>query len=205
MNRWLRLIAAVAASGALLSGCATTIQSDVIAFHEWPGDLPDRTFSFSRTPAQEASLEYRSYEDMVRNELSRLGYIPDTERRAAALDVTLDYGVRTAQVVVAEPYDPFWYGPGFYPGWGWRHRGPGPFYDPFWGPPLQQTVYPLYSRRLHITIARSADRKTLYEVEVVSEGNNGSLPAVMPYMVRSAFSDFPGRSGVMHSVRLKME
>ena len=205
MIRWLRFIVAVTALGILLTGCATTIQSDVIAFHEWPGDLPDRTFAFKRTPAQEASLEYRSYEDMVRNELSRLSYIPDTEGRGTALVVTLSYDVRAAQLLVAQPYDPFWYGPGFYPGWGWRHRGPYPAYDPFWGPPMQPAVYPIYSRRLHIVIARTSDKKTLYEVEVVSEGNNAVLSTAMPYMVRSAFSDFPGQSGVMHSVRLKME
>jgi hypothetical protein len=206
MTRWLRCIVAVVALGSLLTGCATTIQSDVIAFHDWPNDMPDRTFAFKRTPEQEASLSYRSYEHMVRNELSRLGYIPDVEERGrAALTVALDYEVRTAQVIVTEPYDPFWYGPGFHPGWGWRHGGAYPYYDPFWGPPMRQTSYPLYSRRLHITITHTSDKKALYEVEVVSEGYNADLPAAMPYMVRSAFQDFPGRSGVAHSVRLKME
>lgn len=140
----------------LLTGCASTIRSDVIAFHEWPAELPDRSFTFARTPEQAASLEYRTYEDQVRNELSRLGFIPDADHKGAALTVALAYGVRMVQVVVTEPaYDPFWYGPGFYPGWGWR-RGRYP-YDPFWGQPLRQTAYPVYSRSLHIIIARTAE------------------------------------------------
>jgi hypothetical protein len=202
----LRFIAAlITLSGLLvLSGCASTIQSDVIAFHQWPAEMPNRTFAFTRTAEQDASLEYRSYEDLVRNELTRLGYIPDTEKRGAALSVALSYEVRAAQIVVTEPYDPFWYGPGFYPGWGWRHGG-YPYYDPFFRPPMQQTVYPFYTRRLHIMITGAKDKKPLYEVEVSSEGRNAALSTAMPYMVRSAFSDFPGQSGVMHRVKLKID
>lgn len=196
---------ALGLGGFLLTGCASTIRSDVIAFHEWPAELPDRSFTFSRTPEQAASLEYRMYEDQVRNELSRLGFIPDVDRKGSALTVALSYGMRMAQVVVTEPaYDPFWYGPGFYPGWGWR-RGRYP-YDPYWGPPMRQTAYPIYSRSLHVVITRTAEpARPLYEVEVVSEGENGNLSEAMPYMIRSAFDNFPGQSGVLHSVKLKVE
>ena len=206
MIKRLRILAATIMLGALLTGCATTIQSDVIAFHQWPADMPgaNSTFAFQRTAEQDASLEYRTYEDMVRNELLRLGYIADTEKRGAALTVAISYDVRAVQVVVDQPYDPFWYGPGFYPGWGWRHGG-YPFYDPFFGPPMRQTVYPIYTRRLHIAITGTADKKPLYEVEVASEGRNAALPAAMPYMIRSAFADFPGQSGVMHRIKLKMD
>ena len=203
MMAWIVLVV----FGGLLSGCASTIQSDVIAFHQWPADMPARTFSFQRTPEQEASLEYRSYEDLVRNQLSRLGYTPDTNGHGAALSVAISYEVRAEQVVVTEPYDPFWYSPGFYPGWGWRHGGPYPYYDLFYGPRLQQTVYPEYTRHLHILITDTAAKKPLYEVEVSSEGRHAALAKAkaMPYMIRSAFQDFPGQSGLMHSVRLKVE
>ncbi|HEY4317024.1 MAG TPA: DUF4136 domain-containing protein [Herbaspirillum sp.] len=204
MIQRLRLIAATILLGILLTGCAATIQSDVIAFHQWPAEMKERTFAFRRTADQDASLEYRTYEDLVRNELLRLGYIADTEKRGAALTVALSYDVRTAQIVVNQPYDPFWYGPGFYPGWGWRHGG-YPYYDPFFGPPMQQTVYPIYTRRLHVAIDATSDKKPLYEVEVSSEGRNADLSKAMPYMVRSAFADFPGESGVMHRVKLKMD
>jgi hypothetical protein len=204
MIQRLRVFAALILLGLLLTGCAATIQSDVIAFHQWPADMKERTFAFQRTAEQDASLEYRTYEDLVRNELLRLGYIADTEKRGAALTVAISYDVRAAQVVVNEPYDPFWYGPGFYPGWGWRHGG-YPYYGPFYGPPMQQTVYPIYTRRLHVAINATSDKKPLYEVEVSSEGRNADLPRAMPYMVRSAFADFPGESGVMHRVKLKID
>jgi hypothetical protein len=205
MIRRLRFIVTSIVLGILLTGCASTIRSDVIAFHQWPADLPVRTFAFQRTPEQETSLEYRSYEDLVRNELSRLGYIPDAEKRGAALTVAISYDVRSAQVVVTEPYDPFYYGPSFYPGWGWRHGGSSySYYDPFFGPPMQQTIYPIYTRRLHILITNTSDKKPLYEVEVASEGRKPALQLAMPYMIRSAFTDFPGQNGVMHQVKLKI-
>lgn len=55
---------------ALLSGCATsTIRSNVTAFNEWPASLPDKSFVFERTKAQDQDLEYRSYENLVRAEV----------------------------------------------------------------------------------------------------------------------------------------
>jgi hypothetical protein len=205
MIRRLRFIVVFIALGVLLTACATTIQSDVIAFHQWPADLPVRTFAFSRTPEQDASLEYRTYEVMVRNALSRLGYIPDTEQHGAALIVTISYDVRGEHVVITEPYDPFYYGAGFYPGWGWQYGGPSPYFDPFYGPPMRQSIYPIYTRHLHIAITGASGKKALYEVDVVSEGGRPGLAFAMPYMIRSAFLDFPGQSGVMRRVRLKMD
>jgi hypothetical protein len=55
-----------------------------------------------------------------------------------------------------------------------------------------------------VVIARAANGRKLFDTTVVSEGSNGSLPAVMPYLVRSAFTDFPGKSGVPRQVELKM-
>lgn len=206
-----RLLGALLVAGsALLAGCATTITSDVTAFHAWPADLKDKSFAFTPVKGQEESLEYRNYEQLVRNELLRLGF-SDANATKAALKVSFSYGMQSGTVVVTQPmYDPFWYGPG-YPGYrGWRGRpygpwGPGPFYDPFWGPPMQTTAFPVFQRRLHLEIARADGGQKLYEVTVDSEGREATLPMAMPYMVRSAFSDFPGPSGVPRHVELKLD
>jgi len=58
---------------------------------------------------------------------------------------------------------------------------------------------------LHVVIMQAADGKKLYDTTVVSEGSNGSLAAIMPYLVRSMFADFPGKNGVPRQVELKME
>lgn len=203
-----RVTVLIAVLCVLLAGCATTIRSEVIAFNEWPADLPDKSFVFERTKEQENDLEYRNYENLVRQELLRLGFVEAADPRSARLKVTVSYSIHVRDVRVVQPVivDP-WYGPPFFgPNWGY---GYSPFYDPFWyGPPIveqRESRYQLFTRQLRIVIAQAADSKRLYDVSVASEGTNGALAAVMPYMIRSAFTDFPGPSGVPRQVDLKMK
>ena len=208
-RRWITGI--LIAFSALLTGCASTIRSDVTAFHEWPSSLPDKSYVFERTREQNDSLEYLNYENLVRAELSRLGFVEAPAATKPSLKAAVSYSISGRDVtevypVVVNPY-PYWYGPA------WRgYYGPGyygPFYDPFWyGPPVVEnrvSQYQLFTRQLRISLSRMSDGKKLYETTVVSEGTNGSLAAVMPYMVRSAFKDFPGPSGVPRRVEMKME
>lgn len=204
MKTWLSI--GILAASALLTGCSTIIRSDVTAFHEWPARLPDKSYVFERTKEQNESLEYRSYENLVRNELNRLGFMEAPAATKPALKAAISYGisgrdVREEYPVIVNPY-PYWYGPA------WRGYY-GPFYDPFWfGPPMVErrvSQYQLFTRQLRIVLAQMADGKKLYETTVVSEGNNGSLATVMPYMVRSAFADFPGKNGIPQRVELKMD
>lgn len=196
----------------LLGGCAsTTIRSDVTVFHEWPAELREKVFVFERTREQDNDLEYRSYENLVRSELLRLGFVEASTVQPARLKVTLVYGVKVRDVRVIEGTmsDPFWYNSPLY-AHRWRGRGYyGPFYDPFW--PIAPTTeyvdntYQVYSRQVRIGMAQLPSAKKLYDVTVNSEGTNGSLAAVMPYLVRSAFIDFPGQSGVPRTITLTMQ
>lgn len=199
----------------VLSGCASTIQSQVTAFHEWPAEVRDKSFVFGENKEQDNQLEYRTYRNLVRNELLRLGFTENPLGRTPNLKVSFTYDlksrdVRVMQSVAVDPFyaSPF-YGAPFY-GSPWHRYGYyGPFYDPFWyGPPRieqYETQFVLYTRQLKVEIARISDAKKLYETTVISEGRNGSLAAVMPYMVHSAFADFPGKSGVPRIVQLKIE
>jgi len=199
---WLAVLLAL-----FLSGCAGTIvRSEVTAFHEWPA-ATEKSYAFGRDAAQANDLEYRNYENLVRAELQRLGF---SESADARLKVSLAYQVDARDMRVVEPVivDP-WYGPGFFG----RHRYPygfySPFADPFWfGPPVVQPVerrFVLYSRQLKITITRAADGRNLYQVTVNSQGQTPTLAAVMPAMVRSAFAEFPGPSGVPRILEVKAD
>lgn len=200
----------ILALSALLSGCGTMIASNVTTFHEWPDALPDKSYVFERTREQNDDLEYRNYENLVRNELGRLGFKEAPASTKPSLKVALAYrigpprDVREVYPVVVNPYPyyPYWPGPA------WRGHY-GPFYDPFWyGPPIVEhrvAQYQLFTRQFHVEIARMADGKKLYETTAVSDGTNGSLAAVMPYLVHSAFKDFPGKSGVPQRVELRMQ
>jgi hypothetical protein len=206
MKRWL-IAVVLAGAGALMAGCTTpTIRSEVTAFHEWPANLQDRTYVFERTREQDNNLEYRNYENLVRAELNRLGFVEASDAKAIRLKASLGYSinvrdVRVSEPVVIDPY-PYWYGPA------WRGYY-GPFYDPFWfGPPVverRDISYQLFTRQLKIALSQAPNGRKLYETTVVSEGSNGSLAAVMPYMVRSAFTDFPGQNGVPRRIELKMQ
>ncbi|HEX2530293.1 MAG TPA: DUF4136 domain-containing protein [Burkholderiaceae bacterium] len=200
-------------AGTLLVGCASPkIRSEVTVFQDWPTDLREQSFVFERTRNQANNLEYRNYENLVRNELHRLGFTDATSQDTAKLKVSMNYGISTRDVRVIEPVivDPLWYGAPMYgPRWGGYYGPYWPYYDPFWyGPPIteyRESNYELFKRQLHVAISRAADGKNIYDVTVVSEGRNGSLAAVMPYMVHSAFLDFPGKSGTTRRVELKMK
>lgn len=207
-----RILFLIAAASLLLSGCASVVESNVTAFHAWPADASGKSFVFAPAKEQEGNLEYASYAQLIRRQLQALGFTEAAERKDARLAVSFRYGMNTEQVVVTRPaYDPFFYGPP--PGWGrfgphpYGFYGPyGPFYDPFWyGGPMQTTSYPVFLRRLQIGIANAGDGKQLYDVVVDSDGNRGGLSAAMPYMVRAAFSDFPGPSGVTRHIAIKVD
>jgi hypothetical protein len=199
MNAWRYALLLFALT---LSGCATTIKSEVTTFHEWPNYVQDKTYVFERTQEQENDLEYRNYEKLVRAELKRLGFTEQTDMRSARLKASFSYSntARDVRVVYPVVVDPYWYGPpwrGFY----------SPFYDPFWyGPPRverREENYQVFTRQFRFILAQTADGKKVYDVTVVNEGTRGSLARVMPFMVRAAFADFPGKSGVPHLVELK--
>lgn len=205
------LIITLAAAMLLLSACSTPmIRSEVTAFHEWPAQLPGKSFVFERNRAQDGSLEYRAYENLVRAELLRLGFTEAALNASPVLKVNFSYQVSERDVRIVQPVvvHPGGWGPSYYgPRWpGYRYYDPF-FYDPLWyGPPVvsyQESNYRLYKRQLQIAIARAGDAKKLFDVTVVSEGQNPALAAVMPYLVKSAFSEFPGRSGVPRKVELE--
>ena len=205
--RWL----VVAAIGTLLSACASSVvRSDVTVFHEWPADLREKVYVFERSKEEDHNLEYRNYENLVRGELRRLGFVEAATTQAARLKVLVAYGIRGRDVRVIEGSvtDPFWtVAPGY--GHRWRGRGYyGPYYDPFLptAPTAEfiENTFQVYTRQLKVTIAQAQSGRKLFDVTVNSDGTIGTLAAVMPYMVRSGFAEFPGASGVPHHVDLKM-
>ena len=200
----------------LLTGCASTIRSEVTAFHQWPTTVPAPSFVFERTDTQTQSLEYRSYEALVRGALQQQGLHEAGANEKAALQVTLDAGISGRDVRIVETvlvdswYGTPWMGPrAFGPYWGGWPGVAYPFYSPMWpSMPVareQERRYTVFHRQLTIKIKAAADGQPLYDVTVRSEGKEGNLAKVMPYLVQSAFADFPGKSGVPRVVELKMK
>ncbi|MFT5588153.1 MAG: hypothetical protein ACI9ZF_000310 [Bradyrhizobium sp.] len=194
----------------LLAGCASTVRSNVTVFSDWPAALPAQTYVFERSEVQNKDLEYLNYENLVRNEVRRLGLTEAETSQTPNLKIVLSYNVNVVDVRTVQPVyvDPFFYSGGFYGGGFYSRRHFGFGYDPFFrGPPIvdyQERVYQIYKRQLHVLISRHTDGKSLYDVRVNSQGENPALAVVMPYMVRSAFAEFPGKNGTARTIDLKV-
>lgn len=204
----------------LLSGCASRIRSEVTTFHQWPATATGMSFAFTQQDSEPSGLERRSYEDLIRAELVRVGLREAEAGQQSTLAVSFNASVAARDVRVIETvlvdswYGTPWYGPGYYgPYWGgWPGYGypyASPFYGPFGaGMPVarqQERRYTVNSRVLKVAIRDTSAAKTLFEVTVRSEGKEGNLAKLMPYLVRSAFADFPGKSGTPRVVDLKFD
>ena len=199
---------------ALLTGCASTIQSEVTAFHEWPQDFSNKSFVFEQTEEQAKDLMHRNVENLIRKELIRVGLTEPAEKESPQLKVLFSSAITGRDVHVIETlmvdswYGTPWYGPGYYspyfgrPGWG------PPFYGNMWPSiPMAREVerrYTVFHRELKIKIIDLASGRPIYDVTVSSDGKVGNLAKIMPYLVQSAFTDFPGKSGVPHIIKLKI-
>lgn len=196
----------------LLTGCASTLRSEVTAYHEWPNDAAGKSFAFAHRDAESQSLERQNVENLVRAQLLRVGLRDPAPGEAAQLAVRVDYtndgrDVRVVETVLADPwYGSPWYGPGFYsPYWGWSGYG-HPFYRPMWPTmPVARDIerrYTVFRRELKVKIADSG--RPLHEVTVRSEGQERNLASVMPYLAEAAFRNFPGPSGVPQVIETKI-
>lgn len=196
---WRAVVPAIAATTALLSGCTTYVSTQVTAFSNWSGSDATRTYAFARTPAQQNSIEQATYEQLVANELDANSFrqVPSA---AARYLVGLDYSIHGDTVTVSQPV---YYG-NPWPGPYWRPIGPwGPF-GPF--PPDYVTQsYPVFTHMLGIRMTERASGKEVYNVTARNTDEEASLVRAMPYLVRSALSDFPLGNGVVRTVRIRYD
>jgi hypothetical protein len=209
------LILPLIATVLFLTGCATTLRSEVTAYHEWPNDAAGKTFDFQHHEGDTQSLERQNVENLVRAQLLRVGLRDPGPGEAAQLSVRVEYAndgrdVRVVETVLVDPwYGSPWYGPGFYnPYWGWSGYG-HPFYRPMWPSiPMARDVerrYTVFRRELKVKISEAGSGRPLHEVTVRSEGQEGNLAIVMPYLAEAAFRNFPGPSGVPQVIEMKLK
>ena len=206
-------VAAGTALALLLGGCATTYRSDVTTFHQWPAQMADKSYVFEVPPQQDDTLEWRSYQELVRGELARLGF-RDANGATPALTVSMRFTTTDIPVPVLEPVMSPFYSPMVHPMGRFGYRGfhrrywggwYSPFYDPFWSPAYQVSVEHQYRRELQVSIKQASDARRLFDVTVHNTSRELSTPQVMPALVRSAFADFPGPSGAARRVEVTLD
>lgn len=210
------LTIATAAMSLLLAGCATTIRSDVTTFHQWPDQLPEKTYVFEAPMPQDDTLELRSYQNLVRGELARLGFQDVSGGASPAMQVSMRFMTTDIPVRVYQPvyshFDYYWMPRSAFMmrpyrrGYGYWRGAYSPFYDPFWygTPAFYESIQHNYRRELQVAI-KARDGKRLFDVTVQNLSREMSTPAIMPALVHSAFVEFPGVSGVARRVELKQE
>jgi len=195
----------------LLSGCATTIHSNVTAFNDWPADIQDKSYAFEAPQGADDTLEHRNYQALVATELNKLGFHQATGSEQPKLLVGMKYFTIDHPVRVLEADDPYMWGPYWGPRyyrWGYPRFG---YYSPFWNDPYRwgpmyvtERVKHQYQRQLRITINSNTGRK-LYDVTVQNTSSVQATPHVMPALVQSAFTGFPGQNGVPRNIDITID
>ncbi|RFU46807.1 DUF4136 domain-containing protein [Paraburkholderia sp. DHOC27] len=197
-DRWTqRAVLMLAALTALLSGCTSYVTTQVTAFSDWRGNDASRTYAFTRSPAQQNSIEQSTYELLVANQLAVQSFRQVDEQQAHYL-VGLSYGTHAETVNVAEPvfYSSPWPGPF----WG-RPYDPWGAYGPF-PPAYVNQSYPVFTHSLGIRITDRATGKEVYNVMARNAGEEPSLVRAMPYLVSSALADFPLGNGAVRTIKM---
>jgi Domain of unknown function (DUF4136) len=192
-----------------LSACATGLPTQVSRFQAMPAPA-GQTFVIQAARAEDrGGLEFAQYADLVRRNLTALGYTEARSARDASFVVTLDYGVdqgRERVIATPDPFgDPWGYrGFGYRPYWSrWGYGGFGryrsPFYwgwhDPFWGGGYDVRSYTLYTSFLDMDIKRTGDGQSLFEGHAQARSQSNELPRLVPNLIEAMFTGFPGNSG----------
>lgn len=196
---------------AWLSGCASTLAARVTSFNQWPADVAGSTFSFISRAGAPGELEHAAYQTYVQTELEKRGF-----RRAAAgqngrLQVDVTTGNRSEQKTAVSPVyqdtpvflPPYRDAAGrLYPGV-WAHDPFGPRYV---GDRVVNYTVQVSSLQLRILDSHgvpAGQSRTVFESKAVYQGESRyeNLPAVVPYLVRAVFDDFPGQNGQVRVVK----
>jgi len=211
-----KLVAAASPLALLVLGaCAQSFDARVNRFSMLPPPAQGETFTIQAEEQQlQGSIEFRSYAQLVAQQLERFGYRQATDPRAANLVVSLDYFVDNGRERVTTTPGFTGWGPGWGWGWGgWGRWGRWGFYDPFWGPGFaggwggagwgpEVRSYTVYNSQLRMEINRTNSGERLFEGTARATSRNDDLPWLVPNLIEAIFTGFPGNSGETIKVRI---
>lgn len=193
-KNWLILMALIALP---LTGCSSSIVSDVTRFHNLPTPAAETIEVLAMDPNLQNSLEFGQYAQLVGQQLGTIGYQPPTSDTPSRLMARIGYGMRPIEGISDN-------GPrssiGIGVGSGGRRSGVGVGVG-ISMPLGESEARQEYNRYLALEIIRRSDGVKLYEGQVISKGRE-SLPTIMPYLISAIFQDFPGQSGSSNRVKV---
>jgi hypothetical protein len=202
MHISIKILSLVAFAGALTS-CAT-VQSDVTRFHALPPQGSGQTFTI-RPASSRNALEFGTYASRIASHLQKYGW---TQSSSGSADYTVlvDYQMggsheRHGSVPIM----------GQTGGGTTYHRGSvntygsyGSTYGSYSGTSYTPATFgvvgsapysvTVHDRYLDMNISDRGGR-SVFEGRVVSTGSSADIAAVLPQMIDSLFTKFPGESG----------
>lgn len=205
----------------LLAACTATLPANVARFQAMPAPSGQSFTIQAADPADNGSLEFRTYANLVRDRLVAQGYQAAASPEAATLQVTLDYGVSNGRERIASrpgfgPSFGGYYGRGFYSPYRYPYYGRGyyrpyhygSFYDPFWGSAWDQPEvysYTVFNSYVDMKIARTANKESVFEGRAEANTRSDDLTRLVPNLVTAMFTNFPGRSGERVRVNVPLD
>jgi hypothetical protein len=196
----------------LLPGCAI-VETKVTRFHRLPPHGSGETFVIQE-PKGASPLELGIYDAKIAAELQKYGW-RQGEARSAQYVVTYDYSVGPPQTftgalpVMGQTGGGTTYHSGTVSAYGSGGSAYGSYSGTSYTPatygvvgtvPFSQTGY---DRFFNIT-AKDRSGRDAFQMRCVSLGTLNEISRVLPHMIDSAFSEFPGtsgRTGTYHRVR----
>lgn len=186
----------------LAAGCASSLSARVTTYQQWPGITVGDTYKFEAPAGKGATLEYQTFEDMVRAAIGRTGLAEAQPGTTPRFIVSFDYGNPVTQTWVQQYADPYPYmyggfGPAFGP-WGYyRGWGGGVFYSP----PVQTVPVQVFKNTLTVTIRDNQQSGAeVYRSSAVNVSTSENLTMVMPYLAQAVFDGFPGNNGQVREI-----
>jgi hypothetical protein len=203
-----RLVIAGFLLGAL-SACAGTkyVVSDVTRFHTMPGSASGQTFAIVAVgEEQEQSLAFKQYADQLNSKLSALGL---QQYKGANGPVEADFVVTLKYNVAGPSPDVKGRGSNFNMSFGYDYFSRPFGYGVTYAPYDRTSTTQLFVRRVELDMYKggtyATDRQErVFEGRAVSQGRNGHVETVMPYVLDAILKDFPGASGKTRTVSVEV-
>ena len=207
LNFMLRFIFLTAV--AFVAGCANPITAKVTSFNQWPLDTAGASFSFIRPVDALNDLEQQAYETKVQNELEKLGLrrAPTAQVGRIQVDVIVGNGTRNKQFREPIYRDQYIYHPPV-------RDAAGNVYGGFWAPDQFGQRYvgdrtvtravQVSNLRLRLLDSQGnspGKPRAVFESRAVYEGDNEDVAALVPYLVRAVFDNFPGQNGAVRILK----
>jgi len=204
---------------ALLIACAGMVESDVVAFHRLQQTHQPVRYLFYELEDQRRSLEYKTYQDMVRAELSKHQYSEVKDISEADVIIAFNYGIDSGRekLETIPVFGQTGVSSSFTSGTITSSGSTASYsgtttYNPTYGIVGTMTDSRTeYTRGLWLYMVDANELRThnkveiIYEGRVMSAGSSAQLAKVMPAMVTALFKEFPGKSGATRRASVPLQ